>query len=1488
MTERNGKWIELLKLADIKVTSEIEKGEIKNVALLNNGNIWRIDVELEILLPVDTIFSLMSRIAKYVSSLFENNAINTQFSWHYQDSDCPSSYLEDYFQKAIKECMRISKSVNVFNFYKCEFLDNRLNVYVASAADKVIASEALEPIKNFFRVFGLDKIEMEINISSFEQDVKEEREKEVAIRDQQADTRVYETKKMEIALQESNTEKKVHKDRRSNIAIRRKLKELPVTSMQVMEFKQKNSTDIVVVEGVLVKGEVRKAGQYELFEGVLTDNEDSITIKQFLNTRNEKFFKNDIKPLRRISVRGSVQYDNYIHDVAIMCLDVTLLGDDTRNIRIDESPQKRVELHAHTKMSTMDSVMDIADYVATAKRFNHKAIAVTDHANCHALPEFFDVCKKANIKPIAGVEGYFINDDRYRITLTDDDIDLNNATYVVFDLETSGFSVTYNEIIEIGAVKIKDGVIIDQFSSFVQPRRRISHVITNITEITNDDLANAPTIEVVLPKFVDFIKGCVLVAHNATFDTGHLYQQMKTQGIYEKDYPCIDTMQLAKAMYSDVLKRFNLKDVAKGLKVELEQQHRALSDAKSTSNVFLKMLGDLSDYLVYNYKDINGITDQSAAFKYIIPTHINILVMNRIGLRNFYRIISDSHTTHFHREARILKSVLSKYRENLLIGSGCYNGEVFRAAYEKSYDELLKVIEFYDYVEVQPLDCYDHLVEAAGDEIARDNIKQACINIIKAAKEKGIMVIATGDVHQVEPSDGQYREVFMSIARPGGGLHELNQASHAPLMYYRTTNEMLKAFDYLSTTEAYEIVVENTNKINNMIEEYDLFPNKLFTPRDDFMAKYGVPSMQAAVRDISYENARRIYGDILPNYVEERLEKELKSIIGNNFSSVYYISHMLVKNSNDNGYVVGSRGSVGSSFVATMMKITEVNPLKPHYGCPVCHFSAFKDVEQDDIPLDIIEKLEKVGAGQDLEECACPHCGTMMNRDGIDIPFETFLGFKGEKVPDIDLNFSGDYQERAHLFCREVFGIDNAFRAGTIGTVAEKTAYGFVRGYLENKGKTFREAEVKRIANGLIGAKRTTGQHPGGIVVVPDDIEYVDIIPVQYPADSVDSTWRTSHFDYHRFESNLLKLDILGHDDPTMIRHLMDYVHKFPDEFPFSTVEEIPLSDPEVISLFSSKEALKLMGSDNDPLKSGTIGIPEFGTRFVRDMLNDISPKSFNEIVKVSGLSHGTDVWLGNAKDLILGININEPVPFLDVIGCRDDIMVYLMQRNLPAADAFSIMEHVRKGKGLKEDEKMLMRDYNIPEWYISSCQKIQYMFPKAHATAYVIMALRIGWFKVHRPIYYYAAYFSCRASAFDVDVLASGRNAIRNRIAELNEKISTKTASNKEIDLLNELQIALELYLRGYSINQVDINKSEAKTFVLSSDKKSIYLPFCAVDALGESAALSVIEARNQRPFTSKKDVEKRTKLNKTTFNRLKVIGTLDSLPDEDVDSLL
>ena len=1486
--ENKTKWYEILEASGaLNINKVIENGNIQYVDLLEDRTIWHLHILLDEVVSCETIFLIMDKVTKYLYSVTDVRLV--RFSWHYSNPNFAPEFVEEYLLKGIIVMTTRNKSALVLSKYSKSYDINKIIFYVASESDKQMVVENMNLLKPFLIDFGFDKLEYQVIISKTEIDYVDLKEKEKNIHDQQADLRAYEKQVKDIEIRRFEKDKKQNKERRSGIAIKMEIENLPSTSMAVQEFRQKNATDQVIFEGVLVKKEIRQVGKYTLFTGLVTNYKDSISIKHFISDYDKKFYTQDLIEKMKISCKGSIQYDTYSNDVVVMCREIATLGMDDHEIRIDAAQVKRVELHAHTKMSTLDSVMDVDAYVNIAKSFGHKAIAVTDHANCHVLPDFFSACKKAGIKPIAGVEGNFVDDYHYAIALTDEDIDLHEATFVVFDIETTGFSINYNEIIEIGAVKIYKGMPVDEFSAFVKPKDIISKVITDLTGITNDDVVDAETIEEVLPKFVEFIKGSILVAHNATFDTEFIYHNMKKLGLFEKRYPCIDTLQLAKAMYSQILKRFNLKDVAKGLKVEVEEQHRALSDSHTTTNAFMRMLGDLSDKGIINYNQINSIVNKEEAFKYVIPSHINILVKTHEGLKNFYKIISDSHTIHFHKEARILKSVIDKYRDGLLIGSGCVNGEIFKAAHEGSLEKLESKMSYYDYIEVQPPQCYEHLIELSGTPITKEHIKTTIKLIVDTAYRLGKIVIATGDVHQINPEDSIYRKIYTSVARPGGGLHELARVNEIPKMYYRTTSEMIDSFNFLPERVAYEIVVTNTNMINDMIEEYNLFPKKLFVPRDDFMDKYGVPSMKDAVKNISYETANKMYGNPLPKYVEHRLNKELQSIIGNGFSSVYYISHMLVKNSNQNGYVVGSRGSVGSSFVATMMNITEVNPLKPHYVCKNCKYSAFKGIEEEKIPQNIIDNLNAVQTGYDLPECTCPMCGSVMSGEGIDIPFETFLGFHGDKVPDIDLNFSGEYQDKAHLFCREVFGMDNAFRAGTISTVAEKNAYGFVKNFFEERNITIREAEIKRIADAIINSKRTTGQHPGGIVVVPDDIEYTDIVPVQYPADDVNSAWRTTHYDYHSFESNLLKLDILGHDDPTVIKKLMDYVALYPEEFPFSTVQDIPFLDQKVISIFASKDALGLKGEEVDTLVSGTKGIPEFGTNYVREILNDIGPKTFADLVSISGLSHGTNVWLGNAKDLLFAFSMTpEPIPFSKLICCRDDIMVDLLNYGLDDADAFSIMEHVRKGKGLTEKEREILTAHNVPEWYQLSCQKIEYMFPKAHATAYVIMALRIAWFKVHRPIYYYSAYFSCRASAFDAEVLAAGRNAIRNKINEINEKIASKTATNKEKDLLNELHIALEMYLRGYTIKQVDIQKSDATTFVISEDKKSLILPFATIDNLGEAAAYSVIEARNEHPFESKKDVERRTKLNKTTYNRLLRLGALDSLPDDDMKSLL
>ena len=1509
------KLLQIFQDSNVEITDALKTGIINNVKVNDKQGIWRLCLTFDTIIEPDEFYQMLEKISKYMTETF--NIQTVKFTVEYTDNAIQNYYAKNSFVKkhlleAIRVCKEVKKGVIILSEYKTECIDNFLTFYVPTESDKTNIEENLILIKKFFLNYGLKFIKFNIEISNEVKNIKELNDEKQKIKESLDETKSAEEYRLKKQIQKSDNVTSAYSYKNNNNYINISVEDVPLTSLEVAEFKQIHLTNKVIIYGTIVSSEIltrrsKKGTDLNIFVGTLTNGNDTVKFKRFINENQVDEYKEKMKPNQRVSIKGEVQWDDFAKDVTIMCSDIFVLGSDYSRIRYDESLVKRVELHAHTKMSVLDSILSVEEYVDQAKNYGHKAIAVTDHANCHVLPDLFKICNKKGIKPIAGVEGYYVNEELLNIAFTEEDIDLKEATYVVFDIETTGLYIPYNEIVEIGAVKIKGGMIIDEFSALIKPKRKLHQKIIDLTHITNEMLEDKLPIEEVLPEFYNFIKGSILVAHNAHFDTDFIYAKLDEIGLFNGPFPCIDTMMMARGLFGGAYKNNNLRAVGKFLKVEVEpnEQHRAVYDAKTTSNIFMKLLGEAIDRGLDNYSMLNSLVKQNELFRYSIPKHINILVKNKVGLKNFYKIISESHTTYFQKDARIVTSLIENNREGLLVGSGCGNGEIFRLALEKTYRQLVEAIDFYDYIEVQPPKVYRHLFDLWDDEEADRMAKEIINKIIKAAKEKNKLVVATGDVHQLLEEDGKYRKIYLSVARPnGGGPHELSHYDGTLDMHYHNTSEMLEEFNFLDSNLAYEIVVTNTNIISDMVETFDLFLKKLYVPRDDFMAdKNGVYSMKNAVYDISYQTAYSIYGNPLPEYVRARLDRELDAIIGNGYFSVYYISHLLVKNSNDAGYVVGSRGSVGSSFVATMMGITEVNPLRPHYVCPKCHFSAFKydDDEKKRYPqsisLEMEKELQSVGAGVDLKPMRCPVCGEMLNGLGFDIAFETFLGFDGDKVPDIDLNFSGEYQSKAHLFCQETFGFDNAFRAGTVSTVQQKTAFAYARDYYQKIGEFKRQVELDRLSIILSESKRTTGQHPGGIVVVPDDIEYTDIIPVQYPpkteGGSDDQVWRTSHYDYHKFEDNLLKLDILGHDDPTVVKFLMDKVHENPDEFPFSKVEEIPYYDQKVISLFSSKDSLELNGEDLDKLSSGTIGIPEFGTDFVRGMLETIKPNSVSQIIKVSGLAHGTDVWMKNAEDLVKGTNPQFPkIAFNDVIGCRDDIMIYLISCGVPASDAFTIMEVVRKsgakGKTISAQQEDLMRKCNVPEWYIDSCKKAKYLFPKAHAAAYVIMALRIGWFKVYRPIYYYAAYFSKRAKEFDPEVMALGKNAIMNRINDIERRIRDRLeVSNKEIDLLDELKMALEMVLRGYKFKQIDINISDATNLVISEDKKSLYLPFVAVDSLGETVAHSIVEARKQSPFTSKKDFEMRTSINKKQYANLIKLEAFGDLVDDDTTLL-
>lgn len=1220
-----------------------------------------------------------------------------------------------------------------------------------------------------------------------------------------------------------------------------------VIGYQIKEEEHIRPLDQIVEEErrVVVQGYVFDAEAKELKSGrtlltlKMTDYTNSILVKMFSRDKEDAELMQRVKKGMWVKVRGSVQNDTFVRDLVLIAND---LNEVKPNERQDTAEEKRVELHVHTQMSQMDAVASVTKLVEQAKKWGHEAIAVTDHAVVQSFPEAYSAGKKYGVKILYGLEANIV-DDGVPIAYNEAHRRLMDDTFVVFDVETTGLSAVYDTIIELAAVKVKNGEIIDRFESFANPHHPLSATTIELTKITDDMLKDAPDVEEVLEKFYHWIDDCVLVAHNATFDIGFLNAGFKKINRGKVKNPVIDTLELARYLYPE-LKNHRLNTLCKKFNIELTQHHRAIYDAEATGYLLIHLLKELDEKGIQYLDQLNEASKEQGAFQRSRPFHATLLVQNEVGLKNLFKLVSFSHVHYFYRVPRIPRSVLQQHREGILVGSGCDKGELFEAMMQKGIEEAEAIAPFYDFLEVHPPEVYAPLIamEYVRDE---DALKEIITNIVQLGERLGIPVVATGNVHYINKEDKIYRKILIHSQ---SGSNPLNR-HELPDVYFRTTNEMLEAFSFLGEQKAKEIVVTNTKKIADLIGEVKPIKDELYTPK--------IEGADEEIRRMSYERAKSIYGDPLPDIVEKRLEKELKSIIGHGFAVIYLISHKLVKKSLDDGYLVGSRGSVGSSFVATMTEITEVNPLPPHYVCPNCKHSEFFDDGS-------------VGSGFDLPDKDCPKCGTRYNKDGHDIPFETFLGFKGDKVPDIDLNFSGEYQPRAHNYTKVLFGEDNVYRAGTIGTVADKTAYGFVKGYISDKNLHVRAAEIDRLAAGCTGVKRTTGQHPGGIIVVPDYMDIYDFTPIQYPADDIEAEWRTTHFDFHSIHDNLLKLDILGHDDPTVIRMLQDLSGIDP--------KTIPTDDPEVMKIFSSTESLGVT-PEQIMCNTGTLGIPEFGTRFVRQMLEETKPKTFSELVQISGLSHGTDVWLGNAQELIQ----SGTCTLSEVIGCRDDIMVYLIYRGLEPSLAFKIMESVRKGKGLTPEFEEEMRKHHVPEWYIESCKKIKYMFPKAHAAAYVLMAVRIAYFKVHHPLLYYASYFTVRAEDFDLDVMIQGSAAIRKRIEEIQAK--GLDASAKEKNLLTVLEIALEMCERGFSFKNIDLYRSQAKEFII--DGNSLIPPFNAIPGLGTNVAHSIVRAREEGEFLSKEDLQQRGKVSKTILEYLESRGCLQSLPDHNQLSL-
>ena len=1035
---------------------------------------------------------------------------------------------------------------------------------------------------------------------------------------------------------------------------------------------------------------------------------------------------------------------------------------------------------------------------------------------------------------------------------------------MVFDIETTGFNANSDSIIEIGAVKIKNGEISDKFDELINPKRPIPRKITELTQIDDEMVKNCEDEETVVRKFLDWAGNDPFVAHNARFDTSFIVRACNQYNIKKFDTTVCDTMEISRILNPE-LARHSLSALTKRYNIEFNENehHRGDYDALATAKAFYKMCLILNDR---NIEDVDALcedVDPTNLLKFARPFHITVLAKNQTGLKNLFKIISLANTKYLFKEPKIPKSIISEYREGLLIGSGCVNGEIFDVAKTKEESELANKMSFYDFIEVNPPSISEYLIETSkmGSMLElQNNIKK----IINTAISSGKIVCATGDVHNLKKEDKIYREIIVNQKVPGSGFHPLyrDHVKEIPNMYFMTTKEMKDEFKFLEDEKLIEdIVVNNTNKVADMIDEIQIIKDKLYTPR--------MENSDTITKDMVYEKAHEMYGENLPDIVKTRIEAELNGIISNGYSVLYLIAEKLVKKSNSDGYFVGSRGSVGSSFVATMMGITEVNGLPAHYLCPKCKHSIW---EENGVSFSL-----SYASGYDLPDKNCPQCGTKMRKEGQDIPFATFLGFKAEKVPDIDLNFSGENQADAHNYTKVLFGEHNVYRAGTISTVAEKTAFGFVKGYMEDKNIIMRNVEIERLAKGVTGVKRTTGQHPGGIIVIPDYMDVYDFTAFQYPADDTTAAWYTTHFDFHAIHDNILKLDILGHDDPTMLKYLGDTTG--------IDIMTIPFDDKKVLSLFSSPEALGVKSSDINCF-SGTLGIPEFGTNFVIKMLEETKPKSFAELVKISGLSHGTDVWNGNARDLIM----QNVCPFKDIIGCRDDILVNLMNYKMEPSLSFKISEFVRKGRASKEPEQWSiyeneMRKFNIPEWFIGSCKKIKYMFPKAHATAYVMMGFRVAWFKLYYPINYYSNFFGIRCDDFDIPSMLKGPVGIRGKIAEILAK--GFDATNKEKNTLDVLNIALEMTLRGFSFRNISLEKSDARFFVIDEDQKSIYFPFRALDGLGDNVAQNIIEERNIRPFISIEDLQNRCKVNNTTIDRLKALGVLDGLNESNQLSL-
>lgn len=1438
----------------IKLPQQISQGELTQLNINKQARLITLAVKFNGLVERNTLFDTEKLITKTL-------AYHTVIKPHFPTE----LFSADYFPQLYAAVRRDIPSINgTLNNAEVRFENNTLTINLLNGGKTLLDSKGFDKalIKLVSEEFNLY---ISVNYTGTFEVEENSEEYKAAIQDaQEKINRENLQKAAEFYQEEVETAEKREEKHAENTTVEIEVREGKFATPQIIQSSIRplygrsirgkmipissisgDSGRIVVWGDVFdIEKKVTKSGDKNIFTIDITDYTGSTTVKVF-NSIKESAVIDNIKKGDTIVVQGDVEYDKYAGELVV---NARSIGTAQKVKVVDNAEKKRVELHMHTNMSQMDAVTSAGDLVNRAYQWGHKAVAITDHGVAQAFPDAMKAADKINkdeekIKIIYGVEAYFM-DDLVESVKGDADTGFD-GTFICFDIETTGLSAARDKITEIGAVKVENGVITDTFSTFANPEMPIPQKITQLTGITDDMVKDAPSQSEAVGAFLEFAGDNVLVAHNAPFDTSFIAKACEDMG-REYNYTSIDTVAISRAILTDI-KNCKLDTVAKFLRLGDFNHHRATDDAEMLARIFINLCQRLTDD--YGITKTNDINTKIAGgdFKKLPTYHQIILVKNKTGLKNLYRLISYSHLNYFYKKPRIPKSELVKYREGLIIGSACCAGQLYMAILEgKPWGELKQIASFYDYLEIQPAGNNSFMIRD-GRFNSVDELHEIDRTIIKLAKELGKPVCATCDVHFMDPTDSEFRKILMA----GQSFKDAEQ--QAPL-YFRTTAEMLKEFEWLGKDKAYEYVVENPNKIADMCEYIRPIPKGTFPPN--------IEGAQEQLIDITWKRAKEKYGDPLPEIVKARLDKELNSITTYGFSVLYMTAQKLVADSEAHGYLVGSRGSVGSSFVATMSGISEVNPLCPHYVCPNCKHSEF-----------ITDG--SYGSGFDMPPKNCPECGTLMDQDGHEIPFETFLGFKGDKVPDIDLNFSGEYQSKSHRYTEELFGKNNVFKAGTISTVAEKTALGFVKKFAQERGLVMHKAEEKRLAIGCTGVKRTTGQHPGGMVVVPRTNDVYDFCPVQHPANDVNSDNITTHFDFHSIHDTITKLDELGHDVPT-IYHYLELYTGIP-------VMKVSMSDPEVMSLFTSPKALGVTEEDIDS-KTGTFSLPECGTAFVRGMLIEAQPKTFTDLLQIAGLSHGTDVWLGNAQELIH----NGTCTISEVIGTRDSIMTYLMHKGLEPGMAFKIMEIVRKGNATKlltEEHFKAMREHNVPEWYIDSCMKIKYMFPKAHAAAYMIATLRLGWYKVHKPVEYYAAYFTVRSENLDGAIAMQGHQAVRDKMNNIKQKQSVHEATAKDEAEFQTLQIVNEMMARKIEFLPVDIYKSEAKMFKVEDGK--IRLPFSSLPGVGGAAADSLAETGKHTEYLSIEDMQIKTKVTKAVIETLKDVGVLKDLPESSQMSL-